>query len=127
MRRPKHSAPARRKINSPQSTQPAIELLSADRAKGQFLCHQDKLCPSRASEGNPADVITLWSRQFDGSKVDEANGYCKNEVSKLNAGEEKPEDILIEQLRHLELIVNLATARRLAIAIPDEMRPGPTR
>ena len=47
--------------------------------------------PSRGRESR--GVITLWSRQFDGSKVDEPNGYCKNEVSKRNAGEEKPEGI----------------------------------
>ena len=36
---------------------------------------------------NGKDVITLWSRHYDGSKADEANGYYKNEVAKLKAGD----------------------------------------
>jgi hypothetical protein len=33
------------------------------------------------------DILTLWSRHFDGSAVDDVNGYYKNEVAKLKAGD----------------------------------------
>jgi hypothetical protein len=33
------------------------------------------------------DILTLWSRHFDGSKVDDVNGYYKNEVAKLKNGD----------------------------------------